>query len=65
MTIKAGTLWRDARGNFFRVLSVVEQDGHTWVHYRRDTGVKVSVLETTEFSCYQESFIERFSETPE
>ena len=65
MTVKVGSLWRDSTGNFFRVISVVEQDGHTWVHYRQDKGIKISVLECKEYSCYQESFVERFSEAPE
>ena len=65
MKVETGSLWRDARGNFFRVISVIEKDGHTWVHYRRDTGVRISFLETTEFSCYQESFVERFFKAAE
>jgi hypothetical protein len=63
--VKQGTTWTDGQGKFFRVLGVVEQEGHTWVHYREDFGIKVPVLECREFSCYQESFVHRFSPTPE
>lgn len=63
--VKQGTIWYDGKDKFFRVLSVTKQDGHIWVHYREDFGIKVPALECREFSCYQESFVQRFSPTPE
>jgi hypothetical protein len=63
--IKEGSLWGTGEGKFFRVLSVSEIDGHTWVHYREDRGIKVPTLECREYSCYQESFLQRFRQVPE
>lgn len=60
--VKEGTKWSSIDGKVFHVLHVVEIEGHTWVHYileTKDTNV------TKEFSCYQESFLSRFSPLPE
>jgi hypothetical protein len=62
--IKVGSRWEGVNTQF-RVLAVVEADGHTWVHYREDLGIKVPVLECREYSCYQESFLARFRPLPE
>ena len=62
--IKVGSRWEGVDKQF-RVLAVVEADGHTWVHYREDLGIKVPVLECREYSCYQESFLARFRPLPE
>ena len=62
--IKVGSRWEGVDTQF-RVLAVVEADGHTWVHYREDLGIKVPVLECREYSCYQESFLLRFRPLPE
>jgi hypothetical protein len=58
--IKEGSKWSGTDGKRFHVIHVVETDGHTWVHYEQD-----GVLESREFSCYIESFLERFKELPE
>ena len=40
----------------FLVLHTIELGGRTWIHYReKDNGER-------EYSCYVESFIERFKE---
>ena len=65
MLVKEGSLWGTSDGKKFRVLSVTEVEGHTWVHYREDRGIKVPAIECKEYSCYIESFIQRFSSTPE
>jgi hypothetical protein len=62
--IKVGSRWEGVDTQF-RVLAVVEADGHTWVHYREDLGIKVPVLECREYSCYEESFLSRFRLLPE
>jgi hypothetical protein len=62
--IKVGSRWESVDKQF-RVLAVVEADGHTWVHYREDLGIKVPVLECREYSCYEESFLVRFRPLPE
>ena len=62
MEIKNGSRWSGSNGKVYHVLHVVELEGHTWVHY---------ILETKEqdinkeFSCYQESFLSRFTLLPE
>ena len=62
--VKVGSLWRTTDDKKFRVINVVEADGHTWVHYRNELkGFNQS--QSKEYSCYVESFVERFSPTPE
>lgn len=63
--VKEGTLWGSTDGKKFRVLHVVEQEGHTWVHYREDLGWKTPATECREYSCYVESFEQRFRQVPE
>lgn len=58
MIPKVGSRWT-GNSNYviFRVLHIVEMDGHTWVHYcNEDNG-------DSAYSCYVESFLERFRET--
>jgi hypothetical protein len=62
--IKVGSLWESVDKRF-RVISVTELDGHTWVHYREDLGIKVPALQCREYSCYEESFLLRFRPLPE
>jgi hypothetical protein len=63
--IKVGTLWWAGDTKKFRVLSVTTIDGHDWVHYREDLGLKTPANECKEYSCYLESFVERFRQCPE
>jgi hypothetical protein len=63
--VKQGTLWTGDHEKLFRVISVTDIDGRTWVHYREDRGIKVPTLECREYSCYLDSFIERFHQLPE
>lgn len=58
--IKVGSRWEGIDKTFV-VINTIEQDGHTWVHYREDSNKK-PVLECKEYSCYQESFVQRFRE---
>lgn len=64
MKVESNSLWTDGQGRYFRVLSLTDVDGKTWVHYREDKGIKVAVIECKEFSCYVESFVERFRACP-
>ena len=57
--IKEGSRW-DGGGKKFVVIQTVEQDGHTWVHYR-----ELNSNAPKEYSCYLESFVERFRSIPE
>lgn len=55
MKVKSGQLWESIGGPEFRIINVTEVEDHTWVHYRNEkTG--------QEYSCYQESFVGRFSQ---
>jgi hypothetical protein len=54
MKIKPGSIWSAGDGKEFVVLSVTEIDDHVWVHYRDQA--------CREYSCYLESFVNRFSE---
>lgn len=59
--VKTGTRWSGGNGKTFRVIDVQEIDGKKWVYYRLENQKE----EPKEFSCYEESFLDRFIETPE
>jgi hypothetical protein len=62
--IKDGSVWTSSDRTKFIVIHTVELEGKTWVHYRlHDT--KKPALECKEYSCYEESFVSRFTESPE
>jgi len=58
--VKVGSKWVGV-SDTFRVIHVIELDGHTWIHY-----IKENASEDTnrEYSCYEESFLSRFRELP-
>jgi poly(3-hydroxybutyrate) depolymerase len=58
--VKEGTTWASVDGKEFVVMHVIEQQGHTWVHYRENRRD-----EPREYSCYMESFLSRFRIIPE
>jgi hypothetical protein len=58
--IKAGSKWSGNEENIFRVIQIVELDGHTWIHYIKENATE----ENREDSCYEESFLSRFREMP-
>lgn len=62
--VKEGTTWSDGKDKKFLVLHIVEQEGHTWVHYREDLGIKTPSNQCKEYSCYLESFELRFQQLP-
>jgi hypothetical protein len=54
---KQGSRWTGPDNYvIFRVLHTIELDGHTWIHYCREDNGDQS------YSCYVESFLERFRE---
>jgi hypothetical protein len=54
---KIGSKWNGhGSSEVFRVLHTIEIDGHIWVHYRDDNDGD------RKYSCYVESFLERFRE---
>ena len=64
-TVNVNSVWSSSENKKFRVLHVIELEGHVWVHYREDQGIKVPATECKEYSCYIESFTERFVPTVE
>jgi hypothetical protein len=60
--IKEGSRWDGGNGKIFRVIQIVEVEGHTWIHYIND---RLSENENREYSCYKESFESRFRPLPE
>ena len=57
---KTGSRWFASDGKKFRVVNLVEINGNQWIHY-----IEEGKEQPTEFSCYLESFLSRFSEGPE
>ena len=53
MIPKIGSKWYSI-DTVFVVIHTIELDGRTWVHYRKEFDEK-------EYSCYAESFVERFT----
>lgn len=62
--VREGSLWRGSGSDEFRVLSVVVIESKVWVHYRRND-CNPLINHCQEYSCYQESFLERFRPCPE
>ena len=58
---KNGSRWQGNGRDTFHILSTIELEGRTWVHYIKDNATQ----DPKEFSCYLESFLERFRELPE
>jgi hypothetical protein len=54
--VKPGSKWTGSGREEFVVLSRVELDGNIWVHYRNNRG--------QEFSCYEDAFKSRFTQSP-
>jgi hypothetical protein len=53
---KTGSKWVSIDGKTFHVVETIWTDDHTWVHYKSEhSGVA--------YSCYLESFREKFQET--
>ena len=57
--VKVGSKWVGNGDNIFRVIHVIELEGHTWIHYIKENAPEDS---TREYSCYLESFLLRFRE---
>lgn len=60
MDIKQGSRWWGNDSKKFIVLHVLEKDNEVWVHYRDELGDP-----PREYSCYKESFLQRFGPLPE
>jgi len=55
MNVTEGSKWVSPENKQFHVIHVVEVEGHTWVHYISDD------TQAKEYSCYIESFLQRFT----
>jgi hypothetical protein len=60
MKVEKGTRWGALPDREFMVIGIFEDQDHTWVHYREDPKKYKSNGEYKEYSCYLESFVERF-----
>ena len=58
--VKEGSKWSSTDGKVFHVIHRVELEGHVWIHYILENKEK-----SKEFSCYEESFLSRFTPLPE
>lgn len=56
-TVREGSIWQGNDRNQFIVLHTIEKDGNIWVHYRQN-----GKDNNQEYSCYLESFVNRFTE---
>lgn len=62
MQVKNGSRWSSSDGTVFIVIGTMIIEDKEWVYYRAERP-KDHMPE--EFSCYTESFINRFSPLPE
>lgn len=60
---KDGSRWSGSDNSVFHVLHTIVIDGQIWVHYIKETTKETN--EAREYSCYLESFLERFRALPE
>jgi len=61
--VKEGSKWvGNSSNDKFHVIHVIELDGHTWVHYIKENSPEHG---NREYSCYIESFLQRFRPIPE
>jgi hypothetical protein len=60
--VREGSKWMGNANDRFHVIHVIELEGHTWVHYIKENAPEGS---NREYSCYMESFLQRFRSIPE
>ena len=60
--ITKGSVWQSSDGRKFQVIDQINLEGNNWVHYRR---IDSEYEEPKEFSCYTESFLDRFHKLPD
>lgn len=58
--VREGSKWWSSDGKVFHVIHRIELEGKIWIHYISENKEK-----STEFSCYEESFLARFTQLPE
>jgi hypothetical protein len=60
MIPEPGTKWWSTEGKKFHVIHRIELEGKIWIHYIREDKEN-----SQEYSCYEESFLSRFTPLPE
>jgi len=61
--VKEGSKWIGTGRDTFHVIHILELEGHTWVHYIKENAHEQEL--NREYSCYIESFLQRFTPAPE
>jgi len=61
--VKEGSRWVGNGSETFHVIHTIELDGHKWVHYIKENAQTHDL--NREYSCYEESFLQRFRPIPE
>lgn len=56
--VEPGSTWVGSDYTKFQVIDVIDIEGNTWVYYRKYNSTS---NECREFSCYIESFLNRFT----
>lgn len=56
ISIQAGTRWRGVSNHVIVIYEIKAEDGHEWIYYR-----DADVDTPREYSCYKESFLDRYS----
>jgi hypothetical protein len=56
-----GSKWDSGQGKEFIVIEVVDIDNQTWVYYREGGS---NLIEPRLYSCFLESFLQRFRSVP-
>ena len=59
---KDGSKWSGTDGSVFHVMHTIKLKGKVWIYYHKD---KPRENDPADYSCYLESFLERFRELPE
>jgi hypothetical protein len=62
ISVKQGSRWSGGDGKNFIVLGTMLIEGKSWVHYRLEKPLEHM---PNEFSCYLESFVQRFTQQAE
>ena len=60
--VKQGSRWSGSNGRIFVVINRTTLEGKDWIYYRTEQPVDHL---PAEFSCYEESFLSRFTPIPE
>lgn len=60
--VKQGSRWSSSDGKVFVVINRTNLEGKDWIYYRTEQPVDYL---PAEFSCYEESFLTRFTPLPE